>query len=133
MATNGNTGAGRGLYRSRHGMIAGVCRGVAEHLDISVFWFRVIVVLVVFLSAIGIPFAIVFYIVAALLMKPEPIEPFASGADREFYDSYMSSRPLAIDRLRRTYEALDRRVCRMESIVTSRDFQWRQKLERGTE
>ena len=132
MATNGNTGAGRGLYRSRHGVIAGVCRGVAEHLDLSVFWFRVIVVLVVFFT-VTFPIAIVLYVVAALLMKPEPIEPFASGADREFYDSYMSSRPLAIDRLRRTYEALDRRVCRMESIVTSRDFQWRQKLERGTE
>ncbi|HPS00708.1 MAG TPA: PspC domain-containing protein [Candidatus Sumerlaeota bacterium] len=132
MATNGNTGAGRGLYRSRHGVIAGVCRGVAEHLDLSVFWFRVIVVLVVFFT-VTFPIAIVLYVVAALLMKPEPIEPFASGADREFYDSYMSSRPLAIDRLRRTYEALDRRVCRMESIVTSRDFQWRQKLKRGTE
>jgi phage shock protein C len=132
MATNGNTGPGRGLYRSRHGVIAGVCRGVAEHLDISVFWFRVIVVLVVFFT-VTFPIAIVLYVVAALVMKPEPVEPFASGADREFYDSYMSSRPLAIDRLRRTYEALDRRVCRMESIVTSRDFQWRQKLERGTE
>ncbi len=132
MATNCNTGAGRGLYRSRHGMIAGVCRGVAEYLDISVFWFRVIVVLVVFFT-VTFPIAIVLYVVAALVMKPEPVEPFASGADREFYDSYMSSRPLAIDRLRRTYEALDRRVCRMESIVTSRDFQWRQKLERGTE
>jgi len=105
---------------------------VAEHLDLSVFWFRVIVVLVVFFT-VTFPIAIVLYVVAALLMKPEPIEPFASGADREFYDSYMSSRPLAIDRLRRTYEALDRRVCRMESIVTSRDFQWRQKLKRGTE
>ena len=32
----------RTLYRSRRGLLFGVCRGIAERLDISVFWTRVI-------------------------------------------------------------------------------------------
>ncbi|MCJ7776670.1 MAG: PspC domain-containing protein, partial [Desulfobulbaceae bacterium] len=32
-----------GLYRSRNGIILGVCRGVAEYFDFSVFWARTIV------------------------------------------------------------------------------------------
>ena len=34
----------RGLYRSRRGIICGVCRGVAEYLDFSVFWTRAVTV-----------------------------------------------------------------------------------------
>ena len=33
-----------GLYRSRDGMIAGVCAGLAEYFDLSVFWTRVVAV-----------------------------------------------------------------------------------------
>lgn len=59
-----------GLYRSRDGMICGVCKGIADHLDISVFWTRAI--------ALGALICTGFfpigaaYILAALLMKKEP-------------------------------------------------------------
>jgi phage shock protein C len=71
---------------------------------------------------------IITYFVAAILMKPEPVIPFETESDREFYDSYVSSRSMAIHRLKRTYESLDRRIRRIESIVTSRDFSWDQRL-----
>ncbi|HQE75776.1 MAG TPA: PspC domain-containing protein, partial [Candidatus Hydrogenedentes bacterium] len=32
-----------GLYRSRHGFLFGVCRGLAEYFDLSLFWLRAIV------------------------------------------------------------------------------------------
>ena len=32
--------AGRGLYRSRNGVILGVCRGIADYFDLSAFWIR---------------------------------------------------------------------------------------------
>ncbi|HHP7233096.1 MAG TPA: PspC domain-containing protein, partial [Desulfobacterales bacterium] len=35
----------RGLYRSRNGVILGVCRGIADHFDFSVFWIRLFAVL----------------------------------------------------------------------------------------
>ena len=30
----------RGLYRSRNGVLLGVCRGIADYFDFSVFWIR---------------------------------------------------------------------------------------------
>ncbi len=59
-----------GLYRSRDGMIAGVCRGVAEYFDISVFWTRALAVFM--LLCTGLWPAVGLYVVAALLMKKEP-------------------------------------------------------------
>jgi len=115
----------RGLYRSRHGMILGVCRGLAEYLDFSVFWMRVITVILAFFTF---PFSIIVYFIVALLIKPEPMVPFETEADREFYDSYTGSPSMAVHRLKRTYEALDRRIRRVESIVTSRDFNWEDRL-----
>jgi len=122
-----NGGWRRGLYRSRRGMVLGVCRGLAEHLDFPVFWMRVIFVVVALLTSV-LP-AVVVYFIAALLMKPEPVIPFETESDREFYDSYTTSRSLAIHRLKRTFESLDRRIRRMESIVTSRDFNWDERLK----
>ena len=62
--------AQRGLYRSRRGMLFGVCKGLAEYFDLSLFWLRVIV-LVLFVSTGFIPAGLI-YILAALLMKLEP-------------------------------------------------------------
>ena len=125
MTENGENQWRRGLYRSRSGMILGVCRGVANYLDFSVFWIRVLVVLVTFFTM-----GVALYIGAALLMKPEPVVPFETRSDREFYESYVSSRPLAIDRLKSVYERLEGRIRRMESIVTSKEFQWRHKMNK---
>jgi phage shock protein C len=41
----------------------------------------------------------------------------------------MSSREMGIHRLKRTYDNLDRRIRRMESIVTSKDYSWDKRLE----
>jgi phage shock protein C len=79
-----------GLYRSRDGLLLGVCRGIAEYFDFSVFWTRTIVLILLFLSGFW-PITALYFI-AALLMKPEPVVPIQSDDQQEFYDSYISSR-----------------------------------------
>ena len=115
------------MYRSRHGMLLGVCRGLAEHMGISVFWLRVATVVVVL--ATGLWPGVFFYLLAALIMKPEPVIAPSDDRAREFYDSYAGSRSLAVSRLKDTFERLDRRIRRMEDIVTSRDYQWKKRFE----
>ena len=117
-----------GLYRSRNGAILGVCRGIAEHFDFSLFWVRAITVLLFVFS--GIWPIMILYFLAALLMKPEPVIPIASNDEQEFYDSYVSSRKGAADRLKRRYKNIERRIQRMEHIVTKPEFDWDQKLNR---
>ena len=118
-----------GIYRSRSGIILGVCKGLAEHFDFSIFWTRVIALILLcvagFLPAIGL------YLLAALLMKPEPVIPVRNSAEKEFYDSYMYSRKGALQRLKRRYENLQRRIQRMEHIVTSAEYDWENRLNNG--
>lgn len=106
-------------------MIFGVCQGLADYFDVSVFWLRVLTV-IAFLFLAGFP-VLIAYIVGALLMKPAPIVPFESPADRDFYDTCASSRTMAVDRLKRTFDRLERRVRRMESMVTSREYRWKEE------
>ena len=120
-----------GLHRSRNGVILGVCRGIAEHFDFSVFWVRSIAVIILLLSGFW-PITGIYFI-AALIMKPEPAIPIQSDDEQEFYDSYLNSRKRAADRLKRRYENLERRMRRMEHTVTSREYDWDNRMNsRGT-
>jgi len=115
-----------GLYRSRQGVILGVCKGIAQYFDFSVLWTRAIAIILLLVTGFW-PITILYFI-AALLMKPEPVVPIQSSEDEEFYDSYIHSRKRAIDRLRRRFDHLDRRIQRMEHTVTSREFDWEKRL-----
>ena len=116
----------RGLYRSRQGAFLGVCRGLAEYFDLSVTWIRIFVVLV--LLATGIWPVLGIYLVAALIMKPEPVRPFKTPDEREFYDSYATSRESAAQRIKRRYRSLERRIRRLEDTATSREFDWQRRM-----
>jgi phage shock protein C len=116
-----------GLYRSRTGLIVGVCKGVAQYFDFSVFWMRAIAVVLLIVSGIW-PMLIV-YIVAALLMKPEPVLPLETEEEQDFYNSYTTSRSMALRRLKRIYDHLDRRIQRLESTVTRREYDWERRFK----
>ena len=114
------------LYRSRDGMILGVCKGIARYFDFSVFWVRC-VTLVVFLFSGFWPLGGI-YMLAALLMKPAPVIPLETGEEQEFYHSYASSRGMALQRLKRSFDKLDRRIQRLEHQVTTRESDWERRF-----
>ena len=116
----------RGIYRSRNGIILGVFKGLANHFDLSVGWLRAIGVIIFIIS--GIWPIVVLYLLAALIMKPEPVIPLKSVDETEFYNSYTNSREGAVHRMRQQYETLNRRIQRMEDIVTDKEFDWEQRL-----
>jgi phage shock protein C len=116
----------RGIYRSRNGLILGVCRGVADYFDISAFWVRAVMVIIFLLS--GFWPVIGVYLVAALLMKAEPVSSFANDDEREFYDSYAHSPQSAAQRLKKKFHDLERRIRRMEDSVTGREYEWDRKF-----
>ena len=70
----------RGIYRSRDGVIFGVCQGLANHFDFPVFWVRMMLVFMFiftgFWPVIGV------YLIAAFMMKPEPVRPIATDDGR---------------------------------------------------
>ena len=114
------------LYRSRHGILFGVCRGIAEYFDFSVFWVRFSALALFFITGFW-PTAVIYFI-AAFLMKPEPVIPIDNDDEQEFYDSYMHSREMAAERIKRRYENLERRIQRLEHNVTKPEFNWEDRL-----
>ena len=114
------------LYRSRRGWLLGVCQGIAEYRDIPSLWVRLLVLAVFFLT--GLYPTLFLYILAALVMKPEPVVPIKSDGEEEFYNSYVDNRSMALRRLKRMFGKLDQRIQRMESFVTSSEFDWDTKI-----
>lgn len=124
------TNTSRTLYRSRHGMFFGVCKGLAEYGDIPVFWVRVATFIACLLT--GFWPMILLYIVAAIFLKPAPVIEFTSDEDWDFYQAYTTDRKRALTRLRKRCEVLDRRTRRMENVVTNREFNWDRRFQSGT-
>jgi phage shock protein C len=116
----------RGLYRSRNGIILGVIRGIAEYFDFSVFWARAIAVILLLVSGFW-PITGLYFL-AALIMKPAPVLRIDSDDAHDFYDSYVHSRPRAVNRLKRRYDHIEQRIRRMEDTVTSRDYDWESRF-----
>ena len=112
----------KGIYRSRRGIFMGVCRGLAEYFNLNVFWLRIIT-LALFLFTGFWPVG-VMYIIAGLIVKMEPVSPFRDEKDQEFYDTYTHSKQSAIQRIKRKFENIERRIQRMEHTVTSKEFNW---------
>ncbi len=115
-----------GIYRSRNGVFLGVCKGLAEYFDFSVFWVRMAMVVIFIFS--GFWPVIGVYLVAAFFMKPKPIKPIESEEEREFYDSYVHSPKTAAQRLKKKFEELDRRIRNMEDKVTGREYEWERRF-----
>ena len=116
----------RGLYRSRDGVILGVCRGVADYFDFSVFWIRAIAIILLictgFWPIIGV------YILAALLMKSDPASSTATGSKQKHGSPYRCARKDSAERLKRKWKHLEKRIRRMEDKVTSREYDWNSRF-----
>ena len=121
-----NNTSRRGVYCSRDGIILGVCRGIADYFNFSVFYVRAIVVVVFiftgFLPIIGI------YILAALLMKSEPGVPGRSGSKENSYGLYNRARHDTAERFKRKWRHLEKRIRTMEDKVTSSKFDWNSRF-----
>ncbi|TKB12390.1 envelope stress response membrane protein PspC [Desulforhopalus sp. IMCC35007] len=115
-----------GIYRARDGVFLGVCKGISEYFDLSLFWIRM--AMVVFFIFSGFWPVIGVYLVAAFFMKPKPVKPITSEEEREFYDSYVHSPKSAAHRLKKKFSDLDRRIRRMEDEVTAREYDWERRF-----
>ena len=116
----------RGLYRSRSGIIMGVCRGVGDFLNLSVFWIRAILVILFLIS--GFFPVVVLYFVAALLMKPEPVIRYHQHDEEAFVGAYDHTERPSSDYIKRRQQILERRLRNLESTMTSKEYDWDQRL-----
>ena len=117
-----NSISGRGLYRSRNGIILGVCRGLADYFDFSAFWIRAIAVILFiftgFWPVVGI------YLLAALLMKLAPSTSAGARSNHRTGCWQRCTRNDTAEPLKRKWKHLEKRIRGMEDKVTSPEYDW---------
>ncbi len=119
----------KGLYRARDGRILGVCKGLARFLDVPVTLVRLGMILLAVFT--GFWPAAGLYLLAGFILKPEPALTPGNEAEREFYNSYASSRESGLRRVKRKFDRLEKRIRRIEDSVTSREYDWDRRFKSG--
>lgn len=110
----------RRLYRDvEHGVIAGVCAGIADYFGISVRALRWVVVLS---CLFAMPAVIFSYITAALLLPRKPAGLYEDERDEAFWQSVRRDPHFTCDDIRGKFRDLDHRLQGMEQYVTSPRF-----------
>lgn len=118
-----------GLYRSRHGRILGVCRGIADYFGVRPIMVRFIFFMAMIFS--GFWPAVGLYLLAALLMKPAPVLDPQDHGESSFYDAYAKSPSNAMSALKERFERLERRIRRLEDAAVSRERDWDRRFHEG--
>jgi phage shock protein C len=118
-----------GPYKARDGFIFGVCKGLADYFNFSVFWTRAVAVGILLVT--GVWPIVGLYLLAAVLMKKAPVAPLTDEESMEFYNSYSADRSMALNRLKRTFDQLDKRLKRMEDVVTAKEYDWDRRFNQG--
>lgn len=111
------------IYRSRKSrVILGVCGGIAEHFDFPPAAVRLLLVLLALFTGPMLLIWILLYFVAGAMIREAPPEPFETSDQEEFWNTCRTSRPAALRQIHRRYQILDKRLQRMETIVTRPQF-----------
>jgi phage shock protein C len=114
------------LYRDpEHGVLAGVCAGIADYLGAERIVIRLAFVLALLLFVV--PAAIV-YIILAIALPKQPPALYASDAEAAFWRGVATAPDDTLAALRRRFADLDARLQRMEREVTSGEADLRRKF-----
>lgn len=110
------------LYRAKDGMVLGVCKGLSRYMGIPAFVLRLFFLILTFST--GFLLGAGLYILAAILMEPEPVLPPRNLQESDFYKRFRASRSSALQELQERIRRLDLRLQTMEDKVTRHGFDW---------
>jgi phage shock protein C len=114
------------LYRDpEHGILAGVCAGIADYVGAERIVIRLAFVLGLFLFIV--PAALV-YILLAIALPKRPPALYASAAEADFWRGVATAPDDTLSALRRRYADLEARLQTMEREVTSGEADLRRKF-----
>lgn len=121
----------RQMFRSSQDkVIWGVCGGIAEYFGVCSFWVRLAALI---LGIMFFPVSLLVYVLARMMMPsrtmpsvPHPLPPIPPMPDvhRASFDVH------SLSALNDQFDRIEEQVCRMEDVVTSREFVLRREFEK---
>lgn len=107
----------RRLYRStKDSRAAGVFSGIAEYLNVSVGFTRLLGVIAILMTF---PLGLFAYVIAALVLKPMPASAYHEDVDYRFVRSIRRSPEETFSNVRYRFRNIENRLRKMERYVTS--------------
>lgn len=114
------------LYRDPdHGMIAGVCAGLAEYIGLRPVQVRLLAILGLVFFFVP---ALVLYVALALALPPKPPDLYRAEDEALFWRTVRTTPNQALGALRERLRDLDRRLGHIESLVASDEYELRRKF-----
>lgn len=113
------TYTGRRMYRSRNGMLLGICQGIADRYDMPVAVVRLIFIIITIATAVA-P-CVIIYLLAGFII---PLEP--RGGSRGYNGKS------TMDDIKDQFDDLKDRVNRMEDEATGdKESDWDRRFHNG--
>lgn len=117
----------RKLFRSRNGVILGVFEGISDYTGYSAFWMRAVAVVLLILTGLWPVGGI--YILAALLMTPEP-KTAVSAKRARAARKMKQGREWADRQTSKAHDHLNDRIRNLEEILSNRAHDWDRRFYR---
>jgi len=117
----------RKLYRVRTGFGLGVCHGIAEYFEFPAWLVQAAAIFFCLLT--GVWPGVIAYFAAAFIMKPKPGYEYSYSYEPARHTQTSTAAGSWQD-IKDIMARLDRRIQRMENVVTSREYDWERRLNR---
>ena len=106
-------------------VLGGVCGGLADYFGFNLKVTRVLAVIGFLMNP---PLAVLAYIAVVVLIPARPTAPKPT-VDPEFHQSLRARPAQTMSDVRRRFQALDRRLARMEKYITSSRYELDREFE----
>lgn len=111
----------RRFYRSAdHSVLGGVCGGLSEYFGFNLKVTRILAVIGFLMNP---PLAGIAYLAVVFLVPARSTKALKPKIDPEFRKALRSSPSQTMSDVRRRFGSLDRRLARLEKVVTSSRYQ----------
>lgn len=115
------------LYRNpEKGMVRGVCAGLADYFGIEPWVVRVLVMLGLVMFTVP---TLVGYLIAAVVLPERPARLYGSDDEERFWRNARTDPKQTFSELIHRFRGLEQRLRRMESHVTSRQFDLAREID----
>ncbi|MGF1606822.1 MAG: envelope stress response membrane protein PspC [Rhodothalassiaceae bacterium] len=115
------------LYKdSRNGVFMGVCAGLADYMNVKPLLVRLVLVLC---ALAWFPILIPIYFIAGLALDDKPRDLYRDPQEEEFWKTARSRPDVTAASMRQRFRDIDRRMQRLERLLTSKRFRLERELK----